>query len=68
LVLGTGLARTAVPVGPLVASVPTGAVADAVSVAFTISPFLARARRGIGFLMGGRWLLDNGGWFHPRGR
>jgi hypothetical protein len=62
------LARTAVPVGPLVARVPAGAMAGAVSVAFTISPFLARARRGIGFLMGGRWLPGNGGWFHPRGR
>jgi hypothetical protein len=64
----TGLARTAVPAGPLVARVPAGAVAGTVSVAFTISPFLARACSRIGFLMGGRWLPDDGGWFHPRGR
>jgi len=64
----TGLVRTAVRGGLLVAMVLAGAVAGAVSVAFTTFPFLARARRGIGSLMGGHWLPDTGGWFHPRGR
>jgi len=64
----TGLVRTAVPGGLLVAMVLAGAVAGAVSVAFTTFPFLARARRGIGSLMGGHWLPDTGGWFHLRGR